>query len=111
MDMKHNCPTASVAGVGDPALRIWQEKGSVELFVKFAGMLGFWPLAGTGKLSATLPRFSSVTVCGLSVLMEPMAVDAKCNVGASLRSSLSTTSRNRSVTYTLPLPSTATPEG
>jgi hypothetical protein len=35
-------------------------------------MLGLFPLEGTEKLNAVLPLFSTVTVCGLSLLVEPV---------------------------------------
>jgi uncharacterized RDD family membrane protein YckC len=45
--------------------------------VKFAEMLGSFPLDGIGNVSAAFPMFHAVTVCGLSLLVEPTAVDAK----------------------------------
>ncbi len=50
-------------------------------------MLGLFPLPGIGKFSAALPTFSIVTVCGLSLLVEPGAVNAKLRLGGSTRSS------------------------
>jgi hypothetical protein len=39
-------------------------------------MLGLFPLEGTEKLNAVLPLFSTVTVCGLSLLVEPVECPA-----------------------------------
>ena len=50
-------------------------------------MLGLFPLIGTGKLSAALPMFSTVTLCGLSLLVEPQGVAAKLRLGGSQKSS------------------------
>jgi hypothetical protein len=74
-------------------------------------MLGFSPLPGTGKFSAALPAFSTVTVCGLSLLVEPITVGAKLRIGGSAKSSFNTRLLPPSAMYTLPFPATATPEG
>jgi len=58
--------------------------------VKFADILGLLLLDGTGKLNGALPMFSIVTVCWLSVLVEPKAVLAKLRLGASAKSSFKT---------------------
>ncbi len=50
-------------------------------------MLGLFPLPGIGKFSTALPMFSTVTVCGLSLLVEPGAVNAKFRLGGSAKSS------------------------
>jgi hypothetical protein len=49
--------------------------------VKLAAMLGLFPLDGIGKVSAALPRFHTVTVCGLSLLVEPTSVNTKLRAG------------------------------
>src|SRR6266566_3768774 len=74
-------------------------------------MLGFKPVAGTGNVSAAFPIFVSVTVCGLSLLVEPTAVGAKLRLGGSAKSNSSTAMLPLSATYTFPLPSTDTPWG
>ncbi len=101
-------PAASVA-----ALELDESCGQVELLaiVNPAARLGFRPVAGTGNVSAALPIFVSVTVCGLSLLVEPTAVAAKLRLGASAKSSFATALLPVSATKTLPLPSTATPWG
>jgi hypothetical protein len=53
-------------------------------------MLGLLPLFGDEKISAEFPEFSTVTVCGLSLLVEPGDVEAKFKLGGSARSSFST---------------------
>src|SRR6185312_5856597 len=50
-------------------------------------MLGLVPLPGTAKVSGVLPALTMVTVCGLSVLVEPALVVAKRKAGGSTRSS------------------------
>ena len=40
-------------------------------------------VAGVGNVRAALPTFSTVTVCGLSVLVEPTSVVAKLRLGGS----------------------------
>jgi len=45
--------------------------------VKFVETLGLLPLDGIGKVSAAFPLFHSVTVCGLSPLVDPTVVVAK----------------------------------
>jgi len=52
---------------------------------------GSVPVPGIGNVSAVVPRFSSVTVFGLSLLVEPTVVEAKFRVGAVPRFSLTTT--------------------
>jgi len=44
---------------------------------KFAAILGLFPLDGIGSVSAVFPLFHRVTVCGLSLLVDPTFVDAK----------------------------------
>jgi hypothetical protein len=48
---------------------------------KFAATLGLYPVMGSGKVRVALPLLATVTVCGLSVLVEPTAVVAKVRVG------------------------------
>jgi hypothetical protein len=50
--------------------------------VKFVAMLGLFPLLRIGKVSVALPLLIIVSVCGLSLLIEPTAVDAKVRLGA-----------------------------
>jgi hypothetical protein len=51
--------------------------------VKFAATLGLFPVEGIGNVNTVLPLLTIVTVCGLSVLVCPDVVAAKCRVGAS----------------------------
>ena len=71
-------PTANVA-----VLETGESCGQVELLsrVKFAEILGFWPVVGISKVNAALPWLVIVTVCGLSVLVAPTTVVAKLSVG------------------------------
>src|SRR6266567_449401 len=104
----HEDPEANV-----PGLELDMSCGQVELLsiVNPAAMLGFKPVPGTGNVSVALPIFVSVTVCGLSLLVEPTAVDAKVRLGASAKSNFTTALLPTSATKTLPLPSIATPRG
>src|SRR6185312_1648569 len=72
-------------------------------------MLGLVPLPGTAKVSGVLPALTMVTVCGLSVLVEPALVVAKCKAGGSTRSSFQMVDVEWPMKKTLPLPSSATP--
>ena len=87
--------------------------GQVELppMVKPDAMVGFRPEVGTGKVSVALPLFVTVTVCGLSELMEPTAVLKKLSAGGSAKSSFSTKLLLVPVKNTLALASTAMPAG
>jgi hypothetical protein len=55
--------------------------------VKLVERLAFVPVLGTGKVIAALPAFSTVTVCGLSELVEPTGVVEKVKLGGSAMSS------------------------
>src|SRR4030088_2239850 len=101
-----DAPGASVA-----AVELDESCGQVELLsiVNPAAMLGFKPATGTGKVSAAFPILVTVTVCELPV--EPTAVDAKVRLGASAKSSFTSTLLLTSATKTLPVLSTATPSG
>jgi hypothetical protein len=76
-------PAASVPGAEELLSTTGQELGALPARVKFVVMLGLLPVAGTGKDRSALPAFSSVTVCGLSVLVEPTGVLAKVRLGGS----------------------------
>jgi len=80
---RQDAPGASVPAVEDPLLTSRQSAEPPLLKVKFAPMLGLLPLDGTGKVNAALPTFSTVTVCGLSLLVEPTTVVANVRLGAS----------------------------
>ena len=83
-------PGASVPGSEDPLLSNGQSK-LPELFrVKFAEILGLFPLEGIGNVSAALPAFSTVIVRGLSGLAEPITVLEKVRLGGSAKSSFTT---------------------
>jgi len=45
--------------------------------VKFDAILGLFPLVGIGSVRVVFPLFHRVTVCGLSLLVEPTFVVAK----------------------------------
>jgi hypothetical protein len=89
IDSWQDWPAASVAAE-PPALTTGQADEPPLFNVKLAEMLGLLPLPGTGRLSAALPMFSTVTACGLSALVPPGAVGAKLKLGASDRSSFKT---------------------
>ncbi len=90
MGNRQDCPAASVPAVEEPALTSGQADAPLLLRVKFAGMFGFVPLLGIVKFSAALPTFSTVTVCGLSLLVARGAVSAKLRLGGSAKSSFNT---------------------
>ncbi len=90
MGNRQDWPAASVPAAGEPALTSGHEDAAPLFRVKFAAMLGLFPLAGTGKFRAALPAFSTVTVCGLSLLVKPGAVGAKLRLGGSAKSSFNT---------------------
>jgi hypothetical protein len=72
-----DAPTASVPA-DEAVLPINGQAVPPVLFrVKFAAILGLFPLVGIGSVSAIFPLFHSDTVCGLSLLVELTAVDAK----------------------------------
>ena len=52
---------------------------------KSAEMLGLFPLLGAGNVSGALPMFCTVTICGLSLLVEPAGVAAKLSEGGVAR--------------------------
>ena len=79
----HEAPAASVPGNDAVEATSGQAVPAVLFRVKFSAMLGLLPEPGTGKASAALPMFESVTVCGLSVLMDPTLVGAKVNAGGA----------------------------
>ena len=103
-----DAPAASV-----PGLEVDVSCGQVEPLpiANPVGMVGFKPVAGTGNVSAVLPIFVTVTVCGLSLLIERTAVEAKVRAGASAKSSFTTAALPLSARYTFPFPSTDTPWG
>jgi hypothetical protein len=106
-----DAPAASVAGAEELTLRTGQAEDPLLFRVKFAAMLGLLPVDGIGKVNVAFPMFSTVTVCGLSVLVEPTAVLAKVRLGGSARSSFATRPLPASATRTFPPPSTARPVG
>ena len=83
MGSKQDAPPAKVPG--EEALDGIRGQAEVTLLfnVNFVEMLGFFPAIGIGKVRAALPLLTSVTVCGLSLLVEPMFVGAKVSDGAS----------------------------
>jgi len=72
-----DAPVASVPTDEDVLPINGQAVPPVLFNVKFDAILGLFPLVGIGSVSAVFPLFHSVTVCGLSLLVEPTAVDAK----------------------------------
>jgi hypothetical protein len=51
-----------------------------------ADTLGLVPVAGSEMIKGELPSLLTVTVCGLSLLVEPTTVLAKVSVGVSVKS-------------------------
>jgi len=85
-----DAPAASVPAVDEPLLISGQAEAPLLFSVKFAETSGLLPDTGIGKLNAALPTFATVTVCGLSVLVEPTTVLAKLKLGGSAKSSFTT---------------------
>ncbi len=90
IDNRQDWPVASVPAAEEPELTSVHEDAPLVSRVKFAEILGLFPLPGIGKLSTALPTFSTVTVCGLSLLVAPGTVNAKVRLGGSERSSFNT---------------------
>jgi hypothetical protein len=72
-----DAPAASVPTDEDVLPINGQAVPPVLFNVKFDAILGLFPLVGIGSVSAVFPLFHRVTVWGLSLLVEPIAVDAK----------------------------------
>ncbi len=87
---RQDWPAASIPAVEEPTLTSGQANAPLLLRVKFVAIFGLLPLPGIGKFIAALPMFSTVTVCGLSLLVEPGAVNAKFRLGRSAKSSFNT---------------------
>ena len=86
MGNRQEAPAASDPAVEELALTSGQAVDPLLLRLKFAEMLGLFPVEGIGMLSVELPMFASVTICGLSLLMEPADVVAKVREGGSVKS-------------------------
>jgi hypothetical protein len=78
-------PAASDPGVEEVGVTSGQAPDALLFSVKPVVILGSLPLAGIGNVSAALPTFSTVTVCGLSLLIAPAGVVAKLRLGAVAR--------------------------
>jgi hypothetical protein len=89
MGSRQDSPAAKVPGDEELELISGHAEATLLSSVKFAAILGFSPVEGMGNDSAALPIFVRVTVCGLSLLVEPTAVEAKLRLGGSAKSSLS----------------------
>src|ERR1035441_10014869 len=83
---RQEAPAASDPAAEELALTSGQAFDPLLLRAKFTEMLGLLPVERIGMLSVELPMFASVTICGLSLLMEPADVVAKAREGASIRS-------------------------
>jgi hypothetical protein len=96
MDKVHVASAASVPAALLPEPTIGQALEPVPFSVKFVAMEGLLPEVGIGKLSVAFPLFHTVTVLGLSLLVEPAAVVAKLRLGGSETSIFSSASTERS---------------
>ena len=97
-DGQRACGTAaSVAGLNELDVNIGHAVPLVPLRLKLVvETLGFVPVAGIGKVNGALPMFENMTVCGLSLLVDPTLVEAKVRLGpARARSSAHCPSRSR----------------
>ena len=111
IDRVQDAPAASVPA-DEAVLPINGQAVPPELFkVKFVEILGLFPLDGMENANGVVPLFESVTVWGLSLLVEPTVVALKVRFGASAKSIFAMMSWLRSTTKAFPLPSTARPSG
>jgi hypothetical protein len=85
-DSVQEVPAASDPGADESLPATGQAPEAFAFREKFDPILGFWPEDGTGNVKTALPTFSTVTVCGLSVLIEPTAALAKVKMGGSAKS-------------------------
>jgi hypothetical protein len=77
IDRVQDAPTASVPA-DEAVLPTNGQAVPPELFkVKLDEILGLFPLDGMENANGVVPLFQMVTVCGLSLLVEPTAVVAK----------------------------------
>ncbi len=90
MGNRQPAPAASIPGVEEPEATSGHAEAWLLFRAKFAAMLGLVPIGGIEKLSAAFPLFSSVTVCGLSLLVKPAGVDEKLSEGGSTTSTFKT---------------------
>ena len=104
-------PAANVPAVGEFVPTSGQAVAPLLSRVKFAAMLGLFPVEREGKFSVVLPTFETVTVCGLSLLVLPTWVEAKVRDGGLAKLNSYTPFAASSLTKTLLAPSTDTPLG
>jgi hypothetical protein len=83
IDNSHEVPAASVPGVANPLPITGHAEGPLPAKEKLLAMLGLFPVAGIGKVKSALPIFAIVTLCGLSVLVEPTVVEANPRLGGA----------------------------
>lgn len=81
MGSRHEPPAASEAGPEAPEGTSGQSAAVLLSSVKLGEISGLSPEAGTGKLSDAFPVFATVTVCGLSLLIAPLAVASNVRLG------------------------------
>ena len=79
--MKLTLSVQLAPAASDPGLKVSCGQVELGLRLKLAEMLGLVPVAGTVNRSGEVPLFATVTVCGLSELVAPTAVEAKERVG------------------------------
>ena len=104
-------PAANVPAVDEFVLTSGQAVPPLLSRVKFAAMLGLFSVEREGKFSVVLPKFETVIVCGLSLLMLPTWVEAKVRDGGLAKFNSYTPFALASLTKTLPAPSTEAPLG
>ena len=90
MGSTHVASAASVAVLSEVEVNNGHAVLPVLFKLKLVETLGFVPVAGIGKFNGPLPMFENVTVCGLSLLVEPTTVGWKTRLGASDTSSFTT---------------------
>src|ERR1700756_831164 len=111
MDNTQDAPAANVPGSGELLLTTGQVLVALLLRLKFVATLGLLSAVGIGRVRSTLPMFSTVTVRGLSGLVNPTDVVAKFRLGGAAKYSFSTLSKYCSEMKRVPSPLTAIPAG
>jgi hypothetical protein len=111
MGRVHDVAAASVAVSNEVEVNNGHAVAPVLFRLKLGEMLGFVPVAGIGKVNVAFPMFEKVTVCGLSLLVEPTLVEAKVRLGPAPSAIFSTLPVPESAIYRFSLASTARPCG
>src|ERR1700728_3717416 len=83
IDNSTEVPAVSNPGTANPLPITGHAEGPLLAKEKLVAMLGLFPVAGIGNVKSALPIFATVTLCGLSLLLEPTVVEANPRLGGS----------------------------